>query len=77
MRSAPTVPTTTAITTAGSPRRPNTIKMPAATPNAGQNTAKSEDAEIKASPSRAARKYAMAMAPAAPSSVINPRATAT
>jgi len=51
--------------------------MPAATPNAGQKTAKSEDAEIKASPSRAARKYAMAMAPAAPSSVINPRATAT
>jgi len=40
MRSAPTVPITPPITTAGSARRPKTIKMPAAAPDAGQNTAK-------------------------------------
>ena len=40
MRLAATVPTTMPITTAGSARRPNTFKMPAATPDAGQNTAK-------------------------------------
>src|SRR5215470_11816657 len=55
-RPAATVPTTTPITSAGSARRPNTIKIPAATPDAGQNTAKFGDAEIKESPSRAARK---------------------
>src|SRR5262245_30687092 len=42
MKSAATVPTTTPITTAGRARRLNAIKMPAATPDAGQNTAKSE-----------------------------------
>ena len=76
MRLAATVPTTMPITTAGSARRPNTFKMPAATPDAGQNTVKSEDAETKVRPSRAVRKHAMAKAPAAMSAVIHPRAPA-
>src|SRR5262245_28881167 len=73
MRLAATVPTTMPITTAGSARRPNTFKMPAVTPNAGHNTAKSEDAETKARPSPAVRKHAMVKAPAAMSAVIHPR----
>jgi hypothetical protein len=50
------------------------IKTPAAMPDAGQNTATSDGAESKASPSRAARKYAMAAASAAPSAAIHPLA---
>ena len=68
IRLAATVLTTMPITAAGSP---DTIKFPAATPVAGQNAATSPDAE---NPSRAAREYAMAMAPAAPNAVTHPRA---
>ena|SRR5690242_18252001 len=42
--------------TAGTAGRPATIKMPAATPDAGQNTATSEPAKSNASPRRAVRK---------------------
>jgi hypothetical protein len=45
--------------------------MPAATPDAGQNTAKSEVAKFKTCLSQ--EKYALAMAPAAPSADIHPR----
>src|SRR5262245_4152506 len=76
IRLAATVPTTTPITTAGSARRPSTIIMPAATPDAGQTITRSEDAEIKARPSRVGSKYAMAITPAATSVVIHPRASA-
>jgi hypothetical protein len=65
------VPTITPTTSAGNVRRPDMIKIPAAIPDAGQNTATSEGAESKASPNRAARKYAMATAPAAPSADIH------
>ena len=55
MTLAATVPTTTPITSGRQARRPDMIKMPTAMPDAGQNTATSEGAESKPSPSRAAR----------------------
>ena len=74
IRLAATVLTTMPIAAAGNVRRPNTIKFPATAPVAGQSIATPKDAEIKANPNRAARKYAMAVAPAALSAVIHPRA---
>lgn len=70
MRSAPTVPITPPITTAGSARRPKTIKMPAAAPDAGQNTAKFRRRRNQGELKPCCQK--MAMAPAAPSAVIQP-----
>jgi hypothetical protein len=56
MKPEATVPATTPATSAGTARRPKAIEMPAAMPDAGQNTARSEGPEINATPSRAARK---------------------
>src|SRR6516164_5439021 len=61
MTLAATVPAITPMTTAMSAHRPNRIRMPAAMPEAGQNTATSEGDESSASPNRAARKYTTAM----------------
>src|SRR6516165_3375082 len=55
MRLGATVPRITPTTIAGEKRRFAMIKMPAAMPDAGQNTATSEGADSKASPNRAAR----------------------
>src|SRR5215467_1097257 len=71
IRLAATVPTTTPMTSAGRARGPNVIKIPAARPDAGQNTATSEPAVSKARPRRAARKYPIATTPAAPSTDIH------
>src|SRR5215467_12713960 len=46
------VPAITPMTTAISARRPDRIRIPAATPEAGQNTATSEGDESSASPNR-------------------------
>jgi hypothetical protein len=56
MTLAATVPTTTPTMSATPIRRPATTKIPAAIPDAGQNTATSEGLAIKESPSWAAKK---------------------
>src|SRR5215510_5953823 len=70
-RLAAMVPTTRPITTAGHACRRVMIRMPAAMPDAGQNTATSEGTARSASPSRAARKYAIAMPLAVPTVIVN------
>src|SRR5262249_6065470 len=56
MKLAAMVPTTTPSTSAGRTRGPNVMRIPAATPDAGQNTATSVGMESKASPSCAVKK---------------------
>src|SRR5262249_905162 len=57
VRLAAMVPTTTPNTSAGRASRPNVMRIPAATPDAGQNTATSVGVESKETPSFAAKKY--------------------
>src|SRR5262249_39364274 len=62
MRLAATVPTITPTRIAARKRRFDRMKMPAAIPDAGQNTATSEGVASSASPRWAARKYTTATA---------------